>query len=157
VRHFGTKTNRLLDNSAPQLDKSAPQKDKSALAFFSLILCTKLPVALNQFQILIMSVPEKILMMRTILLHCIQLSSDIVKLKEVFLPHPFYHVSGFYSKFSQFLNKAHALVHRGSQLYFHIARYMLKRRREDTFWGAKSESRVSELFFASKTVVFFFP
>jgi hypothetical protein len=27
-------------------------------------------------------------------LHCIHLSSDIGKLKEVFLPHPFYHVSG---------------------------------------------------------------
>ena len=34
VRHFGTKTNRHLDNSALQLDKSAPQKDKSALVFF---------------------------------------------------------------------------------------------------------------------------
>jgi hypothetical protein len=42
--------------------------------------------------------------------------------------------------------------HRGSQLYFHITRYVLKRRREDTFWGAKSESRVSAPFFASKTV-----
>jgi hypothetical protein len=42
VRHFGTKTNRHPDNSAPQLDKSAPQKDKSALVFFSLILSTKL-------------------------------------------------------------------------------------------------------------------
>jgi hypothetical protein len=39
-----------------------------------------------------------------------------------------------------------------SQLYFHITRYVLKRRREDTFWGAKSESRVSAPFFASKTV-----
>jgi hypothetical protein len=57
---------------------------------------------------LIMSVPEKILIMRTILLHCIQLSSDIVKLKEVFLPHPFYHVSGLLLKiFSIWL--AHAL------------------------------------------------
>ena len=36
--------------------------------------------------------------MRTILLHCIQLSSDIVKLKEVFLPHPFYHISGLLLK-----------------------------------------------------------
>ena len=45
---------------------------------------------------------------RTILLHCIQLSSDIVKLKEVFLPHPFYHVSGLLLKiFSIWL--AHAL------------------------------------------------
>ena len=42
--------------------------------------------------------------------------------------------------------------HRGSQLYFHITRYVLKRKREDTFWGAKSESRVSAPFFASKTV-----
>jgi hypothetical protein len=42
VRHFGTKTNRHPDNSAPQWDKSAPQKDKSALVFFSLILRTKL-------------------------------------------------------------------------------------------------------------------
>ena len=25
--------------------------------------------------------------------------------------------------------------HRGSQLYFHITRYVLKRRREDSFWG----------------------
>jgi hypothetical protein len=33
--------------------------------------------------------------------------------------------------------------HRGSQLYFHITRYVLKRRREDTFEGSKSESRVS--------------
>jgi hypothetical protein len=31
-------------------------------------------------------------------------------------------------------------------------RYVLKRRREDTFWGAKSESRVSAPFYASKTV-----
>jgi hypothetical protein len=38
VRHFGTKTNRHPDNSAPQLDKSAPQKDKLALVFFSLII-----------------------------------------------------------------------------------------------------------------------
>jgi hypothetical protein len=58
--HFGTKTNRHPDNSTPQLDKSAPQKDKSALVCFSLILRTKLTIALNQFQILIMSVPEKI-------------------------------------------------------------------------------------------------
>jgi hypothetical protein len=35
--------------------------------------------------------------------------------------------------------------HRGSQLYFHITRYVLKRRREDTFWGAKSENRVSDV------------
>ena len=42
--------------------------------------------------------------------------------------------------------------HRGSQLYFHITRYVLKRRRENTFWGAKSESRVLAPFFASKTV-----
>jgi hypothetical protein len=42
--------------------------------------------------------------------------------------------------------------HRGSQLYFHITRYVLKRRREDTFLGAKSESRVSAPFFSSKTV-----
>ena len=42
--------------------------------------------------------------------------------------------------------------HRGSQLYFHITRYVLKRRREDTFWRAKGESRVSAPFFASKTV-----
>jgi hypothetical protein len=27
--------------------------------------------------------------------------------------------------------------HRGSQLYFHIARFMLKRRREDTFLGGQ--------------------
>jgi hypothetical protein len=44
------------------------------------------------------------------------------------------------------------LMHRGSQLYFHITRYVLKRRREDTFWGAKSESTVSAPFFASKRV-----
>jgi hypothetical protein len=43
-------------------------------------------------------------------------------------------------------------AHRGSQLYFQITRYVLKRRREDTFWGAKSESRVSAPFFASSTV-----
>ena len=43
-------------------------------------------------------------------------------------------------------------AHRGSQLYFHITRYVLKRRREDTFLGAKSESRVSAPFFTSKTV-----
>jgi hypothetical protein len=43
-----------------------------------------------------------------ILLHCIQLSSDIGKFKEVFLPHPFYHVSGLLLKmFSIWL--AHAL------------------------------------------------
>jgi hypothetical protein len=41
--------------------------------------------------------------------------------------------------------------HWGSQLYLHITRYVLKRR-EDTFWGGKSESRVSAPFFASKTV-----
>ena len=35
---------------------------------------------------------------RTILIHCIQQSSDIVKLKEVFLPHPFYNVSGLLLK-----------------------------------------------------------
>jgi hypothetical protein len=47
--------------------------------------------------------------------------------------------------------------HRGSQLYFHITRYVLKRR-EDTFWGAKSESRVSASFFASKNgLVFVLP
>ena len=27
--------------------------------------------------------------------------------------------------------------HRGSQLYFHITRYVLKRKREDTFWGGQ--------------------
>ena len=42
-------------------------------------------------------------------------------------------------------------THGGSQLYFHITRYVLKRR-EDTFWGAKSESRVSAPFSTSKTV-----
>jgi hypothetical protein len=42
--------------------------------------------------------------------------------------------------------------HMGSPLYFHITRYVLKRRREDTFWGAKSESRVSAPFSASKSV-----
>ena len=68
VRHFGTKTNRHPDNSAPQLDKSAPQKDKSALVFFSLILRTKLLIALNQFQILIMFVPEKIPIMPILIL-----------------------------------------------------------------------------------------
>ena len=47
--------------------------------------------------------------------------------------------------------------HRGSQLYFHITRYVLKRR-EDTFWGAKSGSRVSAPFFVSNTVQsLFFP
>jgi hypothetical protein len=51
---------------------------------------------------LIMSVPEKIPIMWTILLHCIQLLSDIVKLKDVFLPHPFYHVSGLLLKISQY-------------------------------------------------------
>ena len=49
-------------------------------------------------------------------------------------------------------NQNSALTHSGSQLYFHITRYVLKRRRKDTFWGAKSESRVSAPFVASKTV-----
>ena len=40
VRHFGTKTNRHPDNSAPQLDKSA-------LVFFSLILRTEFLIAFN--------------------------------------------------------------------------------------------------------------
>ena len=34
ARHFGTKTNRHLGNSVPQLDKSTPQKEKLALVFF---------------------------------------------------------------------------------------------------------------------------
>jgi hypothetical protein len=50
----------------------------------------------------LISVPEKILIMRTILLHCIQLSSDIVKLKEVFLPHTI--LSGFWDITQNFLN-----------------------------------------------------
>ena len=41
--------------------------------------------------------------------------------------------------------------HSGSQLYFHIARYMLKEK-GGHFLGAKSESRVSAPFFASKRV-----
>jgi hypothetical protein len=40
-------------------------------------------------------------------LHCKQLSSDIVKLKEVGLPHQFYHVSGLLLK--NFSMLAHAL------------------------------------------------
>ena len=59
-RHFGTGTNRHLcetfryqDKLAPQLDKSAPQFRQIGI----LILRTKLPIALNQFQILIMSGP----------------------------------------------------------------------------------------------------
>jgi hypothetical protein len=41
--------------------------------------------------------------------------------------------------------------HRGSQLYFHIARYMLKEK-GGHFFAAQSESRISAPFFASKTV-----
>jgi hypothetical protein len=42
-------------------------------------------------------------------------------------------------------------IHRGSQLYFHIARYMLKEK-GGHFFAAQSESRISAPFFASKTV-----
>ena len=93
VRHFSTKTNRHPDNSAPQLDKSSPQKRQigSCVFFFDFLYMYKTSNSLEP-----------------ILLHCIQLSSDIVKLKEVFLPHPFYHVSGLLLKmFSIWL--AHAL------------------------------------------------
>jgi len=48
---IGTRTLRHLCETFRYQDKSAPQKDKSALVFFSLILRTKLPIALNQFQI----------------------------------------------------------------------------------------------------------
>ena len=47
--------------------------------------------------------------------------------------------------------------HRGSQLYFHITRYVLKRRREDTFWGAKSESSSCTLFRFKNGLVFVLP
>ena len=40
--------------------------------------------------------------------------------------------------------------HRGSQLYFHITRYVLKRRREDTFWGAKVKIEFRHLFSLQK-------
>jgi hypothetical protein len=98
----------LLDSSSAVFSNWVSQE------WFLLNLCWKfLRIFLRSrfyvqnFQILIMSVPEKIHILcchlwqpshwsascggRTILLHCIQLSSDIVKLKEVFLPHPFYH------------------------------------------------------------------
>ena len=47
--------------------------------------------------------------------------------------------------------------HRGSQLYFHITRYVLKRRREDIFWGAKSESSFCTLFRFKNGLVFVLP
>ena len=93
---IGTRTLRHLCGTFLYQDKSAPGQfvtSKRQIGTF-----------------LIMSVPAKIPIMWTILLHCIhvQLSSDIVKLKEVFLPHPFYHVSGLLLKiFSIWL--AHAL------------------------------------------------
>jgi hypothetical protein len=62
-KDFGTGTNWHQDTSASVWDISVPRQ-------------------IGTF--LIMSVPEKIQIMRTTLLHCIQLSSDIVKLKEVF-------------------------------------------------------------------------
>ena len=43
------------------------------------------------------------------------------------------------------------ICHRGSQLYFHIARYMLKEK-GGHFFATHSESRISAPFFASKTV-----
>ena len=47
----------------------------------------------------------------------------------------------------------HTYNHRGSQLYFHItSRQVCVKRREDTFFAAQSESRISAPFFASKTV-----
>jgi hypothetical protein len=102
VRHFGTKTNRHPDNSysAPQLDKSAPQKDNSALVFFSLILRTKLP---NFNHVCSGKDPYSVLPpMTTITLECflpradntVTLYTTVVWHCEVFLPHPFDHVSG---------------------------------------------------------------
>ena len=116
VRHFGTKTNRHPDNSysAPQLDKSAPQKDNSALVFFSLILRTKLP---NFNHVCSGKDPYSVLPpMTTITLECflpradntVTLYTTVVWHCEVFLPHPFDHVSGLLLKiFSIWL--AHAL------------------------------------------------
>jgi hypothetical protein len=40
--------------------------------------------------------------------------------------------------------------HRGSQLYFHITRYVLKRRREDTFLGPKVKVEFRHLFSLQK-------
>ena len=100
-RHFDTGTNRHLCETFRYQDKSAPGQFGTSIR----------QIGTSKRQIgtfLIMSVPEKIPIMRTILLHCIQLSSDIVKLKEVFLPHPYYHVSGLLLKiFSIWI--AHAL------------------------------------------------
>ena len=44
--------------------------------------------------------------------------------------------------------------HRGSQLYFHITRYVLKEEGGTLFFAAQSESRISAPFFTSKSVVF---
>jgi hypothetical protein len=91
----------ILDTSAHVWDISVPRQISTSIR----------QISTSKRQIgtfLIMSVLEKIPIMQTILLHCIQLSSDIVKLKEVFLPHPFYHVSWLLLKiFSIWL--AHAL------------------------------------------------
>jgi hypothetical protein len=46
------------------------------------------------------------------------------------------------------IHEIEANDHRGSQLYFHITRYVLKRRREDTFLGGLFAAP----FFASQTV-----
>ena len=81
---IGTRTLRHLCETFRYQDKSAPGQFGTSFRQIGTFL--------------IMSVPEKIQIMRTTLLHCIQLSSDIVKLKEVFLHHPFYHVSGLLLK-----------------------------------------------------------
>ena len=48
------------------------------------------------------------------------------------------------------LRKLPRYNHRGSQLYFHITRYVLKRRRENTFWGPKVKVEFRHLFSLQK-------
>jgi hypothetical protein len=61
----------IQSNSIVRPRQEALQCD--GCVFFSLILRTKLPIALIQFQILIMSVPEKILIMPILNLIHVQL------------------------------------------------------------------------------------
>ena len=71
ILKLGLREKRMLDTSAPVRDILAPRQFGTYVRQFGT---------------------------RTILIHCIQQSSDIVKLKEVFLPHPFYNVSGLLLK-----------------------------------------------------------
>ena len=102
---IGTRTLRHLCETFRYQDKSAPGQFGTSIRQISTSK-RQIDTCVFFFDFLYMYKTSNSL--EPILLHCIQLSSDIGKFKEVFLPHPFYHVSGLLLKmFSIWL--AHAL------------------------------------------------